>query len=119
MSSESEPKKQTRVVWRYDIPTSGWGTGYFDVSMPRGAEILAVATKVAGVDGKQAPSFWALVDPGAELEKRTFVTTATGEQFLSHGDEPPKYLGSFQLATRGESLVFHLFEVYRLFGTVR
>ncbi len=55
------------------------------------------------------PTIWAIVDPAAEMESRTFVGVPTGRQFhAEHATPPELYIGTFQLQS---GLVFHLFEV--------
>lgn len=67
------------------------------LSMPRGAAPLYVATQF------EQPCLWALVDPVAPKEQRTFLIVGTG-----HRGVVGRYLGSFQL--HNGQLVFHIFE---------
>jgi hypothetical protein len=49
--------------------------GTFDLMMPAGAEVLAAHMYIDG------PVLWALIDPAAALETRTFTVMATGHPF--------------------------------------
>lgn len=72
------------------------------LSMPRGAVVLTVQTQ------SEQPVLWALVDPDAPTEDRTFFIYGTGWEHETPVDRAA-YRGTFQL--RGGALVFHLFEV--------
>lgn len=74
----------------------------FQLSMPAGAEILMVE------DQDRVPCIWALVDPSASFETRTFRLYGTG--YLIENSGPLKHRGSFQ---QGRS-VWHLFEAIPL-----
>jgi hypothetical protein len=71
--------------------------GPFDLQMPKGAKVLSLEMVVA------APLLWAVVDPSAELETRSFEVIASGRTF-----DPGRmtYIGTF---TSGEESA-HLFE---------
>ena len=66
-------------------------------NMPVGAKILAVQLQAS------SPMMWAMVNPDAPRETRTFVAEPTGGYFDPEGME---YIGTFQT----EGLVFHVFE---------
>lgn len=70
------------------------------ISIPVGAEILCVQTQY------ETPCIWALVDPEAREEVRTFYLRGTGHQI----DRKPgdRYIGTFQLG--GGGFIGHLFE---------
>jgi hypothetical protein len=70
------------------------------IEMPVGAEILTVQVQDI------VPSIWALVDPNAEKEVRSFNTFGTGHPIEE--DIARKYIGTYQLG--GGELVFHVFE---------
>lgn len=70
--------------------------------MPIGAEILSVQVQ------RGNPHMWALVDPEAPCEVRTFRILGTG--YIELG-APGQHLGSFQL--NDGALVFHVFEPYK------
>jgi hypothetical protein len=81
------------TIWKWTLsPTT-------EIKMPEGAEILDIQTQHG------EPQMWALVNPSAPLEKRTFNTHGTGHKMDSH---PGKFVGTFQV--NGGSLVFHVFE---------
>ena len=70
--------------------------------MPKGAEVLTVQTQ-----GKaERPELWALVNPDAATEPRTFRTYGTGHP-IDH--DPGRYVATYQL--HGGGLVFHVFEI--------
>jgi hypothetical protein len=73
------------------------------LQLPAGAEVLSVGPPR---DGEDKPlDLWALVDPEAPLEARTFRIYGTGH------DVPDFYglfVGTVQLY--GGSLIFHVFE---------
>ena len=69
--------------------------------MPKGAEILTV--QLQGV-----PCFWALVEPSAKNEKRTFIIHGTGHNIST---ENKKYIGTYQECEG--SLVWHVFELVK------
>ena len=81
-----------KQVWKYPLfsPVSA-------VGMPRGAEILHVASQ-GGV-----PTLWALVDSAEPREQRTFVVVPTG----SPVEEGLAHVGTALLS---DDLVFHIFE---------
>jgi len=82
-----------KTIWKYTLD--------FDTTldMPCGAKLLAVQVQHC------EPQLWALVDPGAEKELRTFCVYGTGHELP---DDPGRYVGTFQLS--GGELVFHVFE---------
>lgn len=90
------------TIYKYDIAPV--------VKLPLGAAILKV-----GVDFRKAGpvlALWAMVDPKAKLEKRTFATVKTGESM------PGEMADCFHLETivwhdpaAGKSQVAHVFEV--------
>lgn len=84
--------KQT--IWKYPPDVKDTQA----ISMPIGAQIITMQVQ----DGM--PNIWALVDPEAKTELRTFYIYGTGEPLdVTH----QKYIGTFQYRTR---LVFHVFE---------
>ena len=75
------------------------------IDMPRGATILALQVQY------EKPVIWALVDPDAPCEPRTFVTVGTGHEmppFEDQGGQQRTYIGTYQV--NGGRLVFHVFE---------
>lgn len=87
-------------VFKYPIAPAD----YFAIDLPAGAQILTVAPQLGMV------CLWALVDPGAPLERREFRWAGTGHEIA----EPPdrlRYVSTFQLS--GGALIFHIFEVLR------
>lgn len=72
----------------------------FGLELPIGAKILTVQTQ------NDLPHIWALVDPSAEKEIRTFRLAGTGHTIKETNLD---YIGTVQI--RGGELVFHLFEI--------
>ena len=70
------------------------------VSIPVGAEILTIQEQHG------EPRLWALVDPDAEKEERSFKVYGTGQLIK---EKPGKYISTFQMH-KGR-LVFHVFEL--------
>ena len=72
------------------------------IEMPKGAEILAVQTQ----DGR--PCIWAIVDPDAPVELRTFEMCGTGHKMKELAeDETRVYIGTVQI----DRYVWHYFEI--------
>ena len=87
------------TIYKYRIP----GVGRVQRSMPKGAKCLCV-------NEQGGTTFvWALVDPAAEPEIRTFLAVETGVP-----DVPPdsRYLGTALL--EGGQYVLHIFELEKL-----
>ena len=84
-----------RTIWKYALQVADLQT----IAMPQGAQVLCVQTQ-SGI-----PQLWALVDPGAPMKERAFVTYGTGQEMP---DCPDVYIGTYQI--RGGALVFHVFE---------
>ena len=83
-------------IWKWELEVTDRQT----ITLPVGARILAVQSQ------HNAPCLWALVDPAATKEPRTFATQGTGQTVK---DDCAAYIGTYQL--NGGSLVFHVFEV--------
>jgi hypothetical protein len=94
--------KTERTIWKFAIEV----TDEFTLEMPIGAEPLHVETqRVNGPNAQyEQPCLWALVDPTAEREQRTFYVHGTGHPV--HADA--EHIGSFLLY--GGSFVGHVFE---------
>ena len=90
-----------KIVYKYALYPI---TDYITILLPTGAHVLHVAEQ----NGQ--PHLWALVDPNAEPEERTFRIAGTGHKITAH-PELFDYVGTFQML--GGSLVFHVFEVRR------
>ena len=84
------------VVFRYHVPVDDNLT----IDLPVGARILTVQEQCG------YPYIWALVNPDAPIERRTFRLAGTCNTIECHGEL--LYVGTFQL--RGGALVFHMFE---------
>ena len=84
-----------RTIWKFDLPVND----YAGINMPRGAEVLHVHEQY----GKAC--IWALVEPAAPLEMRSFRIFGTGHTVPEF---PRRYIGTVHLA--GGALVFHVFE---------
>lgn len=89
-----------KTVWKFKIEHAP----HQEIEMPQGAQILTVQTQY------NVPHLWALVDPEAPREARTFMIVGTGHVM---GNPPPDmrldHVGSYQ--QQGGAYVFHLFEV--------
>lgn len=71
------------------------------IEMPKGAKILSVQEQFReGV-------LWAIVDPEAEVEPRTFKSVLTGHEFDTNGKEI--YIGTYQIDFG--NYVVHVFEI--------
>jgi hypothetical protein len=86
-----------RTVYKYPVQVTDAPT----VRLPKGAQVLTVQEQCGDV------FMWALVDPSAEKEARTFRIAGTGHP-VDDGLEL-KFVSTFQM--RGGALVFHVFEV--------
>ena len=86
-----------KQIWKYTLAIGDFAI----VAMPIGAEILLVANQ------RDEVCLWALVDPLAETEERTFRIIGTGHG--SEGIDARSHIGS--VLTMGGSLVWHVFEV--------
>jgi len=84
-----------QTIWKYQIIV-----GVNDLTMPRGASVLAVQVQ-HGI-----PTMWALVNPNAVHDRRRFVVYGTGHPIDSTADAG--YVGTFQMM--GGDLVWHVFE---------
>lgn len=83
------------TIWKYELRPDGATVG-----IPRGFKILAVQSQ------RDAPCIWALVDPEAPEDIRTFRVYGTGHS-LPAELATWKHIGTFQLS--GGALVFHAF----------
>lgn len=63
-----------KVIWKWEFD----GRVATSFEMPKGAQILHAALDGREREGHKLYSIWALVDPNAEKEKRTFVVMGTG-----------------------------------------
>lgn len=86
-----------KTIWKYPVPIAD----NFILEMPRSADILCVQMH------RGRPRLWALVDPSAPTEERTFSVVGTGNPADHVRHEPEFYIGTFQV----EVLVWHLFEL--------
>lgn len=87
-----------KVIWKFGLET----TDNQEIEMPIGAEILTVQNQVG------IPCLWALVDPTAIKEKRTFEVFGTGHPIHYDMGVSRNYISTYQL--HGGSLAFHVFE---------
>jgi hypothetical protein len=83
-------------IYKYELAITDSQT----VTMPEGAEILAVQVQ------RGAPCLWALVNPELRAVERHIETFGTGHP-VDTGVER-LYIGTYQIS--GGSLVFHVFE---------
>jgi len=86
-----------REIWKYQLPDSGCVT----LNLPKFAEILTVQMQ------RRIACLWALVDPKAETEQRTFLVAGTGHPIKEDGRL--EYINTIQMF--GGDLIFHIFEV--------
>lgn len=85
-------------VYKYPLPIARLDR--FELELPVGAELLHVDVQGA------VPQLWALVDPNAETQRRTFILRGTGHEIT---DTIIRHIGTFLVS--GGALVFHLFEI--------
>lgn len=85
------------TIWKYTLDVLDTQ----EIRMPRGARLLCVQAQ-----GDRA-QLWAVVDPEAPEETRTFRTIETGHPFEDPGTL--LYFDTYQL--HGGRLVYHVFEV--------
>ena len=83
-----------REIWKYPL-----GMEMTQVSMPKGAEILACQMQ------NGTPTLWVLADPEGEKEHRTFTVLCTGWPIAKA--YPVKHVGTVQTPP----YVWHVFEV--------
>jgi len=69
--------------------------------MPKGANIISLQTQF------DTPCIWAIVNPDASKEKRTFFTIGTGHKYPNFTGLV--HIGSYSI--QGGVLVFHVFEL--------
>ena len=72
------------------------------LEMPKGAKLLSFQCQY------DQPCLWALVDPEAPLESRTFRFVGTGHP-IEEPAEKLSFVGTAQM--RGGALIWHLFEI--------
>ena len=87
-----------KTIWKYELKLQAITT----LELPTGARVVHVAEQ------EDRPQLWALVDPSAPPEPRSFQTLATGEEFDDSKVEHV-YLGSF--LTHGGVFVGHVVEL--------
>ena len=95
---KEERKLNMVKIFKYPVSI----TDSFTLDMPKGADILSFQIQEGN------PYIWALVNPEAEIEKRTFRLAGTGHPI----EELPLdlfFIGTVQMV--GGNLVWHLFEV--------
>ena len=83
------------TIWKFSAPI----TDRFQLVMPIGAKLLSVQLQNGD------PQIWALVDPHADVERRTFAWVGTGLPVPVKA-ERAIFVGTVQLPS---GLVFHLF----------
>jgi len=87
-----------KEIWKYILEVEN----NFVIEMPKGADILSAQVQFG------IPCIWALVNPTAEKEKRSFLIVGTGHQIHYDMGVNYKYIGTFLLMQ--EAFVAHLFE---------
>jgi len=73
------------------------------IQMPMHAEILTIQAQFG------APMIWALVEPTAATESRTFQIFGTGQPIPEITGVNRKYIGTYQIVSG--TYVFHVFEL--------
>lgn len=86
------------AIWKFELPTRGVAT----VQMPRGAVVLSVANQ------NERLQLWALVNPRAPLEERSFLIALTGS--VGRIDiQPGQFVGTVLFADG--TFVAHVFQL--------
>ena len=88
----------SKSIWKFELKVQD----FEEIEMPATAEILSLQVQ----NGK--PCIWALVDPTARKETRTFATYGTGHPIVTNEGISHTFIGTYQLPSNG--LVFHVFE---------
>jgi len=100
-----------KTVYKYSLQP----TGYQQVTMPTGSQILTV--QLQRYEGSQYVSLWAIVETDNEPEQRRFLIAGTGQE-IKH--KLIRFLGTVQLKEekgdpKGKEganvIVAHVFEV--------
>ena len=86
-----------QTIYKYAVTMSDT----FTLAMPANAQVLSVQVQHGH------PQLWALVDPDAPKQPRTFRVVGTGHPMEDAGR--CRFIGTFQV--ENGYLVFHLFEV--------
>jgi len=86
------------TIWKFEVPVAD---GRIVLDMPRKAQCLDLQMQ------NGTPCVWALVDPEAPLQRRSFVWVGTGHAVPEHWSG---YIGTVQM--HDGALVLHLFSVY-------
>jgi len=89
-----------KTIWKYRLRELDIVSR---IRMRKGAKILHFGTQL------DKPCLWALVDSDAEEVYREFLIVGTGWKFEEKKGKKLKYIGT--ILVRGDSLVWHLFEV--------
>lgn len=98
-----------RTVWKFKINPPTDDSHTIKIEMPLGAEVISVQTRFS--DGH--PHLWALVDDKLTMVLREFEIFGTGHEIPVDPSErvaDRHHLGTFQVKSNGNYLVFHLFE---------
>lgn len=82
-----------KTIWKWTLDCET------TIDMPQDAQLLAVQEQFT------QPQLWALVDPTAKMERRSFRIYGTGHALP---DDPGRYVGTFQRL--GGNLIYHVFE---------
>lgn len=91
------------TVWKYLPDDTVADDGGWRVSIPRGGQIVHVATQ------HERPCMWILVDTDQPLEERLFRAYGTGHPVAHEPGGDMQHAGTWLL--EGGALVLHLFEV--------
>lgn len=88
----------SQTIWKFPLDV----VPFQEIKMPSDVKILAIQ-----IQGGY-PHIWALVDPAASLEVRTFATYGTGDSISHDAGISLAYVGTYQFL--GGTLVYHVFE---------
>lgn len=87
-----------KTIWKFPLHI----VDTVEIQMPRGAEILSVATQFG------TPCIWATVDPAAPVVTRRLYVRGTGHALRAADGAGVRFVGTFFMHNGG--LVFHLFD---------
>ena len=89
-----------KTIWKFNIQRI---KEVQNIEMPVGAKVLSIQTQ------RNEAFIWALVDPEAVRENRSFIIYGTGHDI--NDIENLTYIDTYQVGFMLDILVFHLFEI--------
>lgn len=81
------------TIWKYDVPLQD----VFELPLPKGASVLTMREQYGEL------KLWALVDPAAPIEARSFAIVGTGNP------APDETQGTYLATAQCGPFVWHLF----------